>query len=130
GGGGGGGGAEGNARGRPQGGGDDGGGEVALVAILVRGGPGAGLVAVDQARVGLEAGEPAGVGGAGGDVAKDGGQGRPGPPGRRIERVVAIALAIRDPAEAAAVRHRDRHRVAARADHLADRGFCRDGRGG
>src|SRR5262245_23225682 len=57
--------------------GDDRCGEVALVAILMQRQPRAGLVAVDQARVGLEARIARRVGGPRGEVAIDRRQGRP-----------------------------------------------------
>src|SRR6266545_4852982 len=77
--------------------------EVALVPVLVHREPSAGLVAVDQARIGLEAGESTRSGGARGDALKDGRQRRPGPSRHRVDRLVAIAGAIRHPAEATAI---------------------------
>ena len=82
--------------------------EVALVPVLMQREPRARLVAVDEARIGREIGEPGLVGGGHCDAPERRRHGRPGPSAQRIKRIVAVAAAIRDPAARAAIRHRDR----------------------
>jgi hypothetical protein len=92
---------------------NDGRAVVALIAVLVQRQPGAGQVLVDEAGVG---GEPVVACGAcriGGQCLQCRRHGRPGPAAVGVERVVAIAAAVRHPADAAAVGHRDRHAQAA-----------------
>jgi hypothetical protein len=93
--------------GQAEGYGDDGGVEAALVFVLVQGESRAGLVAIDEAGVGREAGESGCGCGAFCEVEEEWRHGRPGCGGVGVDGVVAVALAIGDPAEAAAVGHGD-----------------------
>jgi hypothetical protein len=97
---------------------------VLLVAVLVQAELGAGGVAIDEAGVGVVAGEAGFGGGAAGEIDKGFGHRRPRSGGRGIDRVIAVAGAVGDPAEAAAIGHGDGHGVSAGDDQVAE------GRGG
>jgi hypothetical protein len=100
---------------------DDGRGEIALVAVLVQRQARAGGIAVDQAGIGDKARESGLQRRALRELGKSLGQRRQGLAAVRIDRRVAVAAAVRHPAEAAAVAHDHRHGAAAGNLHLAER---------
>ena len=100
--------------------------EIVLVLVLMQRHAGAGLVAVDQARIRRKAVKPRLGRRLCGQRAKRCRHGRPRCAGFRIDAVVAIAAAVGDPAGAAAIGHRHRHRMAARRHHVAKRRLRHD----
>jgi len=98
---------------------DDGLVEIQLVLILMQGEAGPGLIAVDEAGVGLETRESAGGGGTCGELREESGHGGPRVAGFGIDFGIAIALAIGDPADFAAVGDGDGHAEATGRDHVA-----------
>jgi len=77
------------------------------------------LIAVDQARIRCKCIEAGAFGGLPGKLAKAIRHRRPGPAAFGIAGTVAVAEAIGDPAQAAAIGHRYRHPVTARRHHVA-----------
>ena len=100
---------------------DDGRGEILFVAILMQRQFTAGLIAIDEAGIGREAGIACGGGGGIGEMPEDARHRRPGGLGFGIMRGIAIALPVGHPAEGAATGHRHRHLVAAGCHHLPER---------
>src|SRR6516165_4250701 len=84
------------------------------------------LITVDQASIGFEAGKASRRSGVGGQAPKYCGHFGPGTAGRRIGRRIAIAVAVRDPADLTAIGHRHRHAVSAGCHHIAERRSCRN----
>ncbi len=101
---------------------------VAFVAVLVQREPRAGLVAVDQAGIGPEAREARRLGRLAREPRERGGHRGPGLLRQRIDRVVAVAAAVADPAQWTAVRHRHRHGVAAGRHQVPERRHALDAR--
>jgi len=80
-----------------------------------------GLVPIDETRVGCETSEARLRRRLVSEVRKHVGHGRPATPGLRIMAVVAVAGLIGHPPDCPTVGHRDRHPVAPRRDHVAER---------
>ena len=95
--------------------------QVGFVAVLVQRQARAGLVAVDQAGLGPEARITGGQCGSIGEFNECRRHRRPVPAAVRVDRIVAVATRIADPAEPAAIAHRHRHAVAAGRDQVAQR---------
>src|SRR5262249_40178052 len=94
---------------------------ILLVLVLVQRQPCAGLVLVDQAGVGHEAGEAGIVSGATRQVEEGLRHRRPRLAALGVARVVAIARAVGHPTGPAATGHGDRHLEAARRRHAPKR---------
>jgi len=94
--------------------------QVGLVPVLVQAHAAAGQVAVDQAGIGGEVRKARLGGCVAGQVGKKGGHGRPGLARLRVDRAVAIAAPITDPAPLAAAAHGHRHGLPAGCLHLAE----------
>ena len=108
--------------------GHDGSPGILLITILMEPEFGACVVAIDQASVGIVVDEARFGGGAHGEVQELIGHGGPGSAGIRVYRVVPVAGAVGYPADAAAIRHPDRHGVTAGRNQVAEWGGLRDPR--
>ena len=75
----------------------------------------------NETRVGREAFEARPRRRLGSEVREHAGHGRPAAPGLRIVAVVAVAGPIGDPPGCPTAGHRDRHPMAPRGDHVAER---------
>jgi hypothetical protein len=105
---------------------DDRCGQIKLVLVLMQGHAGAGLVAVDQARIGRESSEAGMQGRLPGQIEERRRHRRPRLSSFGIVGVIAIAGAIGDPADLAAICHCHRHLMTARRHHMAKRRLLDD----
>ncbi len=95
--------------------------QVMLVVILMQAQPRTCLVAVDQAGIRHEAGKAGMRGGGSGQLQENRGHRRPWLAAEWVERIVAIAPAIADPAQWPRIGHAHRHAKTAGGDQVAER---------